>query len=71
MQNYIKPFSSDYIDAVIQELRKNGKSVRDENIARLSLLVYDHVNMLGRYSFDIPDSVFNGGLRLLHDSLGK
>ena len=69
--NMIVLWNTIYIDAIIQELRKEGKSVRDEDAARLSPLVYDHFNMLGRYSFDIPDSVVNGGLRPLHDSLDK
>lgn len=69
--NMIVLWNTIYIDAVIQELQKEGKSVRDEDAARLSPLVYDHVNMLGRYSFDIPDSVVNGGLRPLHGSLDK
>lgn len=63
--NMIVLWNTIYIDAIIKELRKEGKSIRNEDVARLSPLVHDHINMLGRYSFDIPDSVINGELRRL------
>lgn len=65
--NMIVLWNTIYIDAIIKELRKEGKSIRNEDVARLSPLVHDHINMLGRYSFDIPDSVINGELRRLHN----
>ncbi len=55
------------INAVVEQLRREGKQVLDEDVARLSPLAYDHINMLGRYSFAIPDSVIRGELRPLHD----
>ena len=36
-------------------------------MARLSPLGHGHVNMLGRYSFTLPDSVARGELRPLRD----
>jgi len=36
-------------------------------VARLSPLVYDHINLLGRYAFSVPDSVIRGELRRLRD----
>ncbi len=38
---------------------------RDEDVARLSPFVRHHINMLGRYSFQLPD--LPGGLRPLSD----
>nr|WSZ95889.1 Tn3 family transposase [Streptomyces sp. NBC_00857] len=35
--------------------RADGFDVRDEDIARLSPFVRQHINMLGRYSFQLPD----------------
>jgi hypothetical protein len=40
--------------------------VKEEDVARLSPLTHEHINMLGRYSFTIPDEVANGKLRPLH-----
>jgi hypothetical protein len=40
-------------------------SVRDEDVARLSPLIHEHINMLGRYSFVVPEPVVRGKLRPL------
>ncbi|MBA9048683.1 hypothetical protein BJ996_005414 [Streptomyces phaeogriseichromatogenes] len=44
-----------YMDAAVNQLRADGFDVRDEDVARLSPFVRHHVNMLGRYSFQLPD----------------
>jgi Tn3 transposase DDE domain len=41
--------------------------VHEEDVARLSPLIYDHINLLGRYSFAIPEAVIRGELRPLHN----
>ncbi|MGH8845791.1 MAG: hypothetical protein ACREXQ_00895 [Polaromonas sp.] len=41
--------------------------IRDEDVARLSPLLHDHINMLGRYSFNVPEEVRRGELRALRD----
>jgi len=43
-------------------------SVFDEDVIRLSPFGYGHLNMLGRYSFSIPDEVKRGELRPLRTS---
>ena len=47
--------------------RKAGFEVRDEDVARLSPLLHEHINMLGRYSFSVPDAVAKGELRPLRN----
>lgn len=37
----------------------------DEDLARLSPLIFEHINMLGRYSFAVPEEVTRGELRIL------
>ena len=44
---------------------KKGFPMRDEDVAGLSPLLHEHINMLGRYSFAMPDIVARGGLRPL------
>jgi hypothetical protein len=56
-------FNTRYMDAAVTQLRVDGFDVRDEDLARLSPFVRQHVNMLGRYSFQLPD--LPGGLRPL------
>ena len=41
--------------------------ILDEDVARLSPLGSQHINMLGRYAFTIPDMVARGELRPLRD----
>jgi hypothetical protein len=36
-----------YIEAALEQLQKEGLTVRDENVALLLLLIHEHVNMLG------------------------
>jgi hypothetical protein len=48
-------------------LRKEGFEIRDEDVARLSPLGHDHINMLGRYTFKLPQRVARGELRPLRD----
>ncbi|MCX4750316.1 transposase [Kitasatospora sp. NBC_01287] len=54
-----------YMDAAVTQLRSDGLDVRDEDGARLSPFVRHHINMLGRYSFQLPE--LPGGLRPLRD----
>jgi len=55
------------MEAALNQLRADGFEVRDEDVARLSPLLHEHINMLGRYSFSVPDSVAKGELRPLRN----
>ncbi|MCP5425336.1 MAG: Tn3 family transposase [Gammaproteobacteria bacterium] len=55
------------MQAVLTQLRQEGYSVHDKNVARLSPLVFKHINLLGRYLFVSPEAVARGELRPLHD----
>lgn len=56
-----------YMDAVLKQLRAEGYPVRDEDEARLAPTINKHINMNGRYSFAIPESVGRGELRPLRN----
>ena len=56
-----------YMEAALDQLRADGDTVKDEDVARLSPLLHEHINMLGRYSFSVPDAVAKGELRPLRD----
>lgn len=53
--NALVLFNTRYMDAAVKRLRTDGFDVRDADVARLSPFVRDHVNMLGRYSFALPE----------------
>jgi TnpA family transposase len=63
--NVIVLWNTMYINAAVDQLRKDGLLVRDEDVARLSPLGFKHINMLGHYSFSIPETVAKGELRKL------
>jgi Tn3 transposase DDE domain len=53
--------------AVLNQLQAKGYPVRDKDVARLSPLGFEHINMLGRYAFTLPETVARGELRPLRD----
>jgi hypothetical protein len=63
--NALVLFNTRYMDAAVTQLRADGVDVHEEDVARLSPFVRHHINMLGRYSFQLPD--LPGGLRPLRD----
>ena len=65
--NTIVLWNTIYMDAALQQLKKEGYPVRDEDVARLSPTMRPHINMLGRHSFAIPEEVARGELRPLRD----
>lgn len=65
--NVIVLWNTIYMDAALNQLRAEGFDVRPEDVARLSPLGFDHINMLGRYAFILPDGIARGELRPLRD----
>ena len=63
--NAIILWNTIYMDAVLAQLRIEGFDVRDADVARLSPLAHEHINMLGRYAFILPEPVARGELRPL------
>jgi TnpA family transposase len=63
--NIIVLWNTLYIDAALQQLRAEGFPVQPEDVARLSPLVYEHINLLGRYAFSVSEAVQRGELRPL------
>ena len=55
-----------YIQAALDHLRQRSVVINEEDEARLSPLVYGHVNMLGHYAFTLSDTIRNGKLRPLN-----
>jgi len=65
--NVIVLWNTIYMDAALNQLRAEGFDVRAEDVARLSPLGFEHINMLGRYAFTLPDAVARGELRPLRN----
>ena len=63
--NIIALWNTLYIDAALEQLRHEGFRINPEDEARLSRLIFDHINLLERYAFSVPESVGRGELRPL------
>lgn len=56
-----------YINAALDQLAGEGNPIRPEDVARLCSLVFEHIDLSGRYAFSVPDSVVRGQLRPLRN----
>ena len=65
--NMIVLWNTIYIEEALKQLRSEGYPVADEDVVRLSPLLHEHINMLGRYSFSVPEAVTKGELRPLRN----
>ena len=65
--NAVVLWNTRYLDAALAQVRASGVVVKPEDVERLSPLLLDHVNVLGRYEFALKESVRQGQLRPLRD----
>ena len=65
--NAIALWNSIYIQAAIEQLTREGWTISEADIARISPLAFKHINFLGRYAFDLPRAVAEGALRPLRN----
>jgi Tn3 transposase DDE domain len=65
--NVIVLWNTCYMDAAVSKLQMTGAELKPEDLARLSPLGYRHINMLGRYSFALPEAIGRGELRSLRE----
>jgi Tn3 transposase DDE domain len=65
--NAVVLWNTRYLDAALTQARVSGTVVKPEDEERLSPLLLDHVNVLGRYEFTLKESVQKGHLRPLRD----
>lgn len=54
-----------YTARALDQIRAEGRPVAAADVARLSSLGFDHLRMLGRYNFSLPENIRNGQLRPL------
>ena len=69
VMNAIILWNTRYMERALTQLEQHGVEVRAEDVERLSPLIFQHINLLGRYSFDLADSVAHGELRPLRDPI--
>jgi hypothetical protein len=64
---FVVPVKTIHAGSKLNQLKQEGHKVLDEDVARLSPLIHDHINMLGRYSFAVSESIARGELRPLRN----
>lgn len=63
--NCIVLWNTIYMDQALTQLYVEGIRPEDAEVARLSPLGYEHLNFLGRYSFELPEPIQRGEYRPL------
>jgi TnpA family transposase len=68
--NAVVLWNTMYMQAALGHLQIQPGDIREEDEARLSPLIHEHVNVLGRYSFTLTEQIKNGQLRPLNEAPG-
>jgi TnpA family transposase len=63
--NAVVTWNTVYMAAVIERLRAEGKTVNEEDIARLSPAQYEHINPYGKHRFEVEEGLSRTRLRPL------
>ncbi|MFA9396852.1 MAG: Tn3 family transposase [Clostridiaceae bacterium] len=63
--NAIIVWNTRYMELAIENLRKSYECVYIDDIKRLSPLGYEHINIMGKYSFKVSEEIRKGMLRSL------
>ena len=63
--NALVLWNTRYLQQALEQWQEMGEHLNPDDVARLSPLLHEHVNMLGRYDFTLPEAVVAGQLRPL------
>ncbi len=64
--NAIVLWNTLYMQEALDWMRSNNEEIIEDDISRLSPLIYKHINMLGHYTFTLPEALEKGELRPLN-----
>lgn len=67
MMNFIHVSSLIYMNVAQDQLKNENLPINTKDEVRPSLFAKSHFNMLGKYSFTMPDEIKVGKLRPLRD----
>lgn len=63
--NAIVIWNTRYMGLALEAIKDKGVILELDDVQRLSPLGYDHINIVGKYSFNLPETIANGELRPL------
>ena len=69
--NAVVLWNTIYMQAALDHMKHESMGIREEDEARLSPLLYGHINVLGHYSFILNDQVMKGQLRPLNQAIAE
>ncbi len=64
--NAVVLWNTIYMQESLNYLQQKPSEIYEKDVARLSPLVYGHINMLGHYSFNLSENIMKGELRPLN-----
>lgn len=65
--NAIILWNTIYMDRAVEEMRQRGMTVLPEDVARLSPIGHEHVNVYGKYSFTLAEPIQRGAFHPLRE----
>lgn len=65
LTNIIIVWNTVYMHRVVKQLRAEGSSIEDEDLKHIWPTHFDHINIYGKYLFDIDGMETDGGMREL------
>jgi TnpA family transposase len=65
--NVVVHWNAVYMQEALGKIAGAGTDIDPADVARLSPLMWRHINFLGNYDFSLPDTVANGGFRPLRE----
>jgi TnpA family transposase len=65
--NAIVLWNTLYMNRALEDMRERGMKMVPEDVERLSPLGYDHINLLGRYTFSLAEDIRQGAFHPLRE----
>ena len=65
VSNAVIVWNTVYMQAAIDELRRQGYTVNEDDFVHLSPVRFQHINRYGKFRFDVGDDLASSGLRPL------
>jgi len=68
VSNAVIVWNTVYLQAAVEELRKQDEVIREADLVHLSPVRFRHINRYGKFRFDLGDDLASSGLRPLRSS---
>ena len=65
--NALVLWNTRYLQQALEQHQAAAEPLEPSDVVRLSPLLHEHINMLGRYDFTLPEDIAAGPLRPLRD----